>query len=137
MEKKKKNRFWIAGTAVVLGTVLFCSGMQVGAATNEPGSAGDPLITRSYLEAELAGTSGSYQCITLKKGEALSLNQGAEVVLYTGTATIKGNLIDTTAGSLAGNGTAVEKYHAYLVPADGSGFTAGSTCVIFLSGKKN
>lgn len=137
MEKKKRNRFLLVGLAAALGTVLFCSGMQVGAATNEPGSIGDPLITRSYLEAELEDFSGGYQCITLKKGEELSLSQGAEVVLYTGTATVNGNLIDITAGTLAGNGTAVEKYHSYLVPADGSGFTAGATCVIFLSGEKN
>lgn len=134
MERKKRSRLWMTGAAVLVGTVLFCSGMQVGAATSEPGSAGDPLITRSYLEAQLEHVGGGYECITLKKGETLSLAQGAQVILYTGGASVTGSLIDTTAGSLTAAGTKVQKYHSYLVPADGSGFTADATCVIFLSG---
>ena len=136
MEKKKRNRLWMTGAAVLAGTVLFCSGMTVGAATGEPGSADDPLITRSYLEQQLAGAGGGYECITLKKGETLFLEQGAQVVLYTGTASVEGSLIDTTGGSLSSAGTKVQKYHSYLAPADESGFTAEATCVIFLSGKK-
>ena len=136
MEKKKRKKVWLTGGAVFLGAVLFCSGMTVGAATNEPGSAGDPLITRSYLEQQLSQTGGGYECVTLKKGETLSLMQGAQVILYTGTASVKGSLIDTTDGNLASAGSAVQKYHAYLAPADESGFTAEGTCVIFLSGKK-
>jgi len=136
MEKKKRKQFLITGAAIVMGAVLFCSGMTVGAATNEPGSAGDPLITRSYLEQELGNIGNGYTCITLKKGEKLSLAQGAQVILYTGTATVVGNFIDTTAGSLASEGTRVQKYHSYLAPADESGFTAEGTCVIFLSGKQ-
>lgn len=118
------------------GTVLFCSGMTVGAATGEPGSAGDPLITVSYLEQKLEGIGSGYECITLKKGEKLSLVQGTAVILYTGNAKVYGSLIDTTSGSLSAEGTAVQKYHSYLAPADESGFTAEGTCVIFLSGKK-
>ncbi len=136
MEKKKRNKFWLTGIAVLVGAVLFCSGMTVGAATNEPGSAGDPLITLSYLEKQLEGMNSGYRCITLKKGETLSLAQGAEVILYTGSASVAGSLIDTTAGSLGTAGTKIQKYHSYLAPADGSGFTAEATCVIFLSGEK-
>lgn len=135
MNKKKRSKVWITGAAVLIGTLLFCSGMTVGAATNEPGSAGDPLITKSYLEQQLGTISGTYECITLKKGTTLSFAQGSQVVLYTGSAVVTGNLIDTTVGSVASAGDKAEKYHSYLVPADGSGFTAESTCVIFLSGE--
>lgn len=117
------------------GTLLFCSGMQVGAATNEPGSAGDPLITMSYLEQRLEQSSSGYECITLKKGESLAVSQGSQLILYTGTASVLENLIDTTAGTMAVTGARAEKYHAYLAPADGSGFTAQATCVIFLCGE--
>jgi len=133
----KKKRLWLAGGAVLIGTVLFCSGMTVGAATNEPGSVGDPLITRSYLEQQMEKMSAGFECVTLKKGETLTLAQGAQVILYTGNATIVGSFIDTTAGSLASAGTKVQKYHSYLAPADESGFTADATCVIFLSGDKH
>lgn len=135
MRKEKRNKFLFMGAAVLVGTLLFCSGMQVGAATNEPGSAGDPLITLSYLEQRLEQSNNGYQCITLKKGEMLPLVQGSQIILYTGTASVLENLIDTTAGSLVTGGKKAEKYHSYLVPADGSGFTAETTCVIFLSGE--
>jgi len=133
--KTKKNKFLLIGAAVLTGTLLFCSGMQVGAATNEPGSAGDPLITLSYLEQRLEQTGNGYQCLTLKKGEYLSVSQGSQIILYTGTASVLENLIDTTVGSLVSGGAKAEKYHSYLAPADGSGFTAETICVIFLSGK--
>ena len=136
MNKNLKKKLGLTGAAVLVGTLLFCSGMQVGAATDEPGSAGDPLITRSYLEAQLADAMGGFHCITLAKGEKLELVQGAEVIVYTGNASVVGNLIDVTDGKLCNAGSQAQKYHSYLAPADGSGFTAESTCVIFLSGKK-
>ena len=135
MYRVKRSKLWLAGGAILIGTLLFCSGMQVGAATNEPGSAGDPLITVSYLEQRLEQSGNGYECITLKKGELLSVAQGSQIILYTGTAVVSENLIDTTAGSFVAGGAVAEKYHAYLAPADGSGFTAQSTCVIFLSGE--
>jgi len=134
--KRKKNKFLIIGAAILAGTLLFCSGMQVGAATNEPGSVGDPLITLSYLEQRLEQNSNGYECITIKKGETISLVQGSQLILYTGNASVLENLIDTTVGTLVAGGKKAEKYHSYLVPADGSGFTAETTCVIFLSGEK-
>lgn len=137
MNRKKRNRLWLTGAAVLTGAVLFCSGMTVGAATAEPGSAGDPLITRSYLEKQLEQYGGGYEVITLKKGETLSLTQGSQAVVYSGTASAAGNLIDLTAGSVTSGGSKTEKYHSYLAPADGSGFTAEATCVIFYSGEKN
>ena len=133
MKKRKKKQLWLTGAAILAGTVLFCSGMTVGAATGEPGSAGDPLITKSYLEAQLDGVG--YVCITVAKGEKVFLEQGSQVILYTGSASINGTLIDITMGNLASNETQAEKYHNYLAPADGSGFTAQSSCVIFLSGE--
>lgn len=136
MKEKKNRKFLVAGAVVLSGILLFCSGMTAGAATNEPGSSGDPLITLSYLEKEMEGIAAGYECITLKKGETLLLSQGAQLILYTGTAFTEGILIDITEGNLASDGTKVQKYHAYLVPADKSGFTAEGTCVIFLSGEK-
>lgn len=135
MEKKWKKRLQ---TAVLLaaGAVLFGSGMKTGAATAaEPGSVGDPLITQSYLEQRLSAGS-VYECVTLAKGSTLELSQGAQLILYTGSAKIKGSLIDTTAGTLTSAGTGAERYHTYLAPADGSGLTAQAACVIFVNDKE-
>ena len=132
MEQKKKTRLLLA-TGVLTGIVLFGSGMKVGAATAEPGSVSDPLITQSYLELRLSQMNAGYECITLKKGETIQLAQGAQIILYTGSAKTAGSLIDTTAGSLAAAGAVAERYHTYLAPADGSGLTATAVCVIFIS----
>lgn len=134
---KKKKTVWLTGVVILVGMLLFCSGMSVGAATNEPGSASDPLITRSYLEAQLKRAGGGYDCITLTKGESKEFTQGTQVMLYTGAAKILGNLVDITDGVLCNAGDKATRYHSYLVPADGSGFQAESTCVIFLSSSEN
>ena len=136
MNEKERKTIRIAIGGLMTGVLLFCSGVSVGAATNEPGSASDPLITRSYLESQLKGVGEGFQCITLKKGEIIELIQGSQVILYTGSATAQGNLIDTTDGVLCSASGSIARYHAYLVPADGSGFKANSTCVIFLLGKE-
>ena len=129
----KKRTLWITGSAIVVGILLFYSGVSVGASTNEPGSVTDPLITKSYLEAQLENVGGGYECITLTKGETIEFTQGTQVILYTGSAKIQGNFVDITDGVLCNEGVKVTKYHSYLAPADGSGFKAETTCVIFLS----
>lgn len=135
MEQDKKK--WLRSAAALLaGLLLFGSGMKVGAATSEPGSAGDPLITQSYLELRLSQLNIGYECITLNKGATLELLQGAQVVLYTGSAKVSGSLIDMTGGVLAASGTVAERYHTYLAPADGSGLTATAACVVFVSGSR-
>ncbi len=133
----KKRTLWVTGSIIAVGILLFCSGVSVGASTNEPGSASDPLITKSYLEKQLKNVGGGYECITLAKGESIEFTQGTQVILYTGSAKIQGNLVDITDGVLCNAGVKVTRYHSYLVPADGSGFKAEATCVIFLSECKN
>ncbi len=135
MEQNKKKRLQFS-VALLAGVLLFGSGMKVGAATAEPGSVGDPLITQSYLELRLSQFGAGYECITLNKGATLELPQGAQVVLYTGSAKVKGSLIDMTGGVLAASGTVAERYHTYLAPADGSGLTATAACVVFINGSR-
>lgn len=121
--------------AVVMGAVLFGSGVSIGAATGEPGSISDPLITESYLEQQLGKLQIGYTCVSLAKGKQLELAQGTTVILYTGNATVTGTLLDLTEGTLAAAGSSISSYHVYLVPADGSGFTAAGACVVFLCGE--
>lgn len=132
MEWRRKKHLRLAA-ALLAGIVLFGSGMRVGAATSEPGSVGDPLITQSYLELRLSQIGMGYECINLSKGATLELAEGAQVVLYTGSAKLVGSMIDMTEGVLASSGTAAERCHAYLVPADGSGLVATAACIVFVS----
>lgn len=133
--KETGRRARILLAAVVIGAALFGSGVSVGAATGEPGSIGDPLITESYLKQQLDGLQTGYACVSLAKGKRLELTQGTTVLLYTGSATVAGTLLDLTEGTLVTAGSSVSRYHVYLVPADGSGFTAAGACVVFVCGE--
>lgn len=57
----KKNKFLVGAIVVLL--LVFGAGMGVGAATSnsEPGSTGDPLVTKSYLEQVIREMGGSNQ----------------------------------------------------------------------------
>lgn len=135
IRKETGRRAGMLLAAAVIGAVLFGSGVSVGAATGEPGSISDPLITESYLKQQLATLQTGYACVSLARGKQLELAQGTTVILYTGNATAAGTLLDLTAGTLVTAGSSINRYHVYLAPADGSGFTAAGACVVFLCGE--
>lgn len=134
--KLSKRKMCLVACSLVVGAVLFGSGVKVGAATSEPGGMSDPLITESYLTQQLDQLNFGYECVTLAKGKTLKLSQGAQMMIYTGSGSITGSLIDMTNGSLATSNAVVERYHLYLAPADGSGITATSACVVFICGER-
>lgn len=121
------------------GIILYRAGMVKGASAGLPGSVSDPLITKSYLEQQLAklgGGSASFFQISLSKGERLLLDCGSEVVLYSGSASVDGTegLINLTTGELFRNGNSLVRYNLYLSPADSSGLTAAGNVVVFVQG---
>ena len=75
------NKMKIMVSAVLMITVLcvltFKAGVMVGAADNEPGSVGDPLVSKSYLDSRLDGLSGVMTKVTLSKGSVLVAAEGA------------------------------------------------------------
>jgi len=114
--------------------VLSCS-VIVLAAT--PGSAEDPVVTKSYLDgviAELKETksAGSGEYIVLEKlaKDTIIVGGGStEMILRSGAVCVYlpegagGGLSDLTAGSDLGNGKAVSKNHLILFPRnDGRAF---------------
>lgn len=134
--KLSKRKVSLIVLMLMVGAVLFGSGVKVGAATNEPGGMSDPLITESYLNQQLQELSLGYECVTLAKGKTLKLKQGARILLYTGSAAMNGSMIDITEGKLVTSNSVAERYHSYLAPADGSGFTATAACVVFICGER-
>lgn len=134
------KKLFLSICSILIGVFIFKVGMEVGAATSEPGSASDPLITQSYLEKRLedftGGSSQSFKKVSLKKGNILTADEGTELLLYSGNANIAGSkgLINTSSGELFQNGYTMVKYNNFLSPADGSGIKATTSATIFVKG---
>lgn len=138
---KKKIGIVISFIAIIF--IVFKVGLEVGAATTEPGSAGDPLITKSYLDKRLeelsGGGSGGYKKVTIKKNEALTASEGTEIILYSGSATVKGQdgLINLSSGELFKSGNTMVKYNIFLSPDFDCGIKANTTAILFIKGNYN
>ncbi len=126
----------------ILATIIFRFGMVAGAATNEPGTTGDPLITKSYLDKRLgelnisSNSEASYKKISVTKGKQLLVKEGSEFVIYSGEATVFGEkgVINLTSGGLIKSGGKVESYENYLSLSDASGIKASASCIIYVKG---
>lgn len=114
----------------------FWAGHYAGAATNTPGSTGDPLITLSYLEGRLASGMGGFEKVTLVKGQILQGEEGTGVVVLGGSVIAEGgSLADLTQGTLTQEDTSLFLYHSYIVPEKNVGCEALSSCTLFVSGE--
>ena len=140
MKKEKRITSGIRITAIFAATMIialaaFSAGRAYGAQDGEAGSAGDPLITKSYLDLRLSelSQSGGFKYSSLDKGYVASFGAGSRFVLYSGTATAKGNLVDLTDGKMLKNGADIEKFHEYLTTSDNSGATMKSSGLLFYS----
>ena len=140
----RKKLMIMIKTAVLLavGAAVFFAGKRVGAATSQPGSQSDPLVTLSYLEKRLAeggivsGTgSVSFEEVSLVSGEKLTLYDGAEAVVIRGNGTVFGSgLISLTGGELFKEGTSVVLYSDYLAAGSGCGIKASGTMRVYVKG---
>lgn len=143
----KKDR-WLLRSAVLLAlSAVLMTGASLAA---EAGSAGDPLVTLSYLNdtflnsilervdqkiAQQTGqalpggaSSASFAVVTLSQGQTLTGDVGCEVMLRIGSAVCVSSsdpgLIDETAGSTLANGGALVQNHLYMMTIEGRGVRA-------------
>lgn len=140
MSRLKKKVFALGTVLVMVLVAVFHMGIVVGAADNEPGSVGDPLVSKSYLDSRLNDVNGVMTKVTVSKGSVIKVSEGATVILFSGNGNVSGNgagLINVTAGELTGNGMSMAKYNTYLVPDNTTTITASSTMVVFVTGTYN
>ncbi len=134
MKNGKKILCGICVAALVAGA--FFTGHYAGAASKTPGSTGDPLITRGYLEMRLAENGGGMQKVQLRRGEVLVGETGTGIVVLGGSVTASGTgLIDVTDGTLTEADTSLFLYHNYITAEDASGCEALSACTLLVNGK--
>lgn len=139
------NRKIIAGAAVFL-TVLSLSwiGSGIFGAESGAGTAGDPVVTKSYVDALFASVSQGteaavFEVVEVDAGASLIGGAGTELILRGGKATAIDNgadgVSDLTAGKDLRSGTAVALNHLLLVPrADGRGLRCESKSWVMVKG---
>ncbi len=120
--------------------LTFLIALAVSAA--EPGSAEDPLISKSYVDTNIipyVNQVSSFSVVNLKAGQLLIGNAGCEIILRMGNATVlateKGGLCDVTVGGDWPDGSIVPANHNLIVPvSDGRGVKADTDIILMVKG---
>lgn len=149
-----KKKIILVIVAVILVCAFFGTGMVVGAATYEPGTQGDPVVTLSYLNARLleagiaSGTSAdvsgaslsdtapSFRQLKLASGEQLILEDGSMVIVYSGNGSVIGTtgLMNLSTSDIFPSGTSVVLYSLYLGMGSSSGIKAAGNMTVYVLG---
>lgn len=137
--RKIRKTILLVLVLMACGVLAYRAGMVKGASGSVPGSVSDPLVTKSYLEQQLAkvsGGSGAFLQVSLSKGDSVQLAAGSEVMIYSGNATVTGNdgLVNLTSGELFKSGNSLVRYNLYLSPSGSSGLAASGAVVVFIRG---
>lgn len=147
-----KKRIIIIIAVLAVAGVFFTGGMMVGAATYEPGTQGDPIVTLSYLNARLAEVGAlpsdsaddsqlstapsSFTQVKLSAGEQLVLQDGGMVIVYSGNGSIIGTsgLMNLSTSDLFPAGTSAVLYSLYLAMGSSSGIKASGNMTVYVLG---
>ncbi len=132
-----------AGLVIVFS--VFAVTVAAAAAADTPGSEGDPVVTKSYVDSQIAqitgsGTaSGTYEVVEVKAGQKLYGKGGTEIILRSGEATAIDNgangVSDITEGKDLMTGQSVGQNHLLLVPKDdGRGIQAITDIFVMVRG---
>lgn len=132
-------------TALVVVISVFAVTVAVAAAADTPGSESDPVVTKSYVDSQIAqvkssgGSSDSYKAVQLTAGQKLIGNEGTEVILRSGEASAIDNgangVSDLTGATDLMTGQAVAQNHLLLIPrSDGRGILASTEVWVMVRG---
>jgi len=133
-----RKNFLHAALILVAGAVLGWLGKGM-ASPNDPaplpGTEGDPLVSRSYVDLKTA-----VNVVELSPGKSLIGFSGTEIILRSGTARAVdsnlGGLCDVTAGTDLRSGEEIPRNHLLIVPRDdGRGISATSHAIVMVRGK--
>ncbi len=150
----KKDRWLLRSVVLLALSGLLMTTCSLAA---EAGSAGDPLVTLSYLnetffndvmarvdqkiaqrtgQAGGSSSSASFTVVTLSQGQTLTGDIGCEVMLRVGSASCVSpsdpGLIDETTAETLSDGGALIQNHLYMMTIEGRGVraTAATTKVL-------
>ncbi len=158
--RKMSLRVTAALVAIALATGLWLGQSYAASNALDPGSAQDPLVTRTYVDQEIAklkeslsnsgtgtGTGGGtetpgnvLEIVVVPKGQQLTGYEGTEFILRSGTAravaSAAGGLSNLTDGKNIPSGATIPLDNLILFPrSDGRGFRAVSEIIVLVRGK--
>ncbi|MDQ8734038.1 hypothetical protein [Paenibacillus sp. LHD-38] len=124
----------LVGAGVWVG-VNFASPLEAESNALTPGSAEDPVVTKSYVDEQLAkagdgptetpGANTALEVVTVPAGKTLMAGQGTEVIVRVGKAIAYSSdasgIADLTGGTDLTKGKAVPTNHLLLFPREGRG----------------
>ncbi|WP_255314540.1 hypothetical protein [Bacillus sp. FJAT-26390] len=139
--KKLAVRLSVAALLVMLGVwlgILRPNSLEAESNALTPGSVEDPVVTKSYVDEQLAklggGTPGggttpvaesALEVVTVPAGKTLMAGQGTEVIVRVGKAIAYSSdasgIADLTGGTDLTKGKAVPTNHLLLFPREGRG----------------
>lgn len=144
---KKNMLVLVIALALVVTTAV-----AVGAGY-EPGSAEDPIVTKSYVDSKIAevldkisesgsgtgtGSGEAFTPVKIDSGKKLIGGEGTELILRSGKAKAvaqQDGLSDVTVGQDIGAGKEISKNHLLLVPRDdGRGIEAATEIWVLVKG---
>lgn len=154
----KKSMIVVILSALLIASSCFMLSFGADAA---PGSTGDPVVTKSYVDSVIAALqtkvdaiekaqaatpsaveapSAVFKVVQVEAGKTVIGGEGTELILRSGSATAVDNgangVSDLTAGADLKGGTAVEKNHLLLVPRnDGRGIKCTTNCYVMVLGE--
>ncbi|MGI6731506.1 MAG: hypothetical protein ACOX5F_06410 [Anaerovoracaceae bacterium] len=132
--------------AAIFTLIIALSGltMVAGATATTPGSSDDPVVTKSYVDQQIAklqrgGASQSYEPVSLSAGQRLIGHEGTEIILRSGEATAIDNgangVSDITGAKDLMTGHSVGQNHLLLIPrSDGRGIEATTEIWVMVRG---
>lgn len=135
---------------IFVAIALIVTTAAVGAAGYEPGSSEDPVVTKSYVDAQIAalkndmdsgkGGGGSvFTPVFVEAGKKLIGGEGTELILRSGGALAiapgEDGLSDLTGGKDLKGTFAVTRNHLLLIPRDdGRGISAATDIWVMVKG---
>ncbi|MDR2356406.1 MAG: hypothetical protein LBE16_09510 [Clostridiales Family XIII bacterium] len=139
MENKARNYHKIAAAICLAALLCVVMTAAVRAANAAPGSEEDPVVTKSYVDKQIAGAGGVFVPVEVAAGRQLIGGAGAEIILRSGEAAIISNesngVSDLTGGADLMTGAPVQPNHLLLVPRDdGRGLAAHSDLWVMVRG---
>lgn len=132
-------------TALVIVISLFTLTVFAAAAADTPGSENDPVVTKSYVDSQIAqiknsgGSSNTYSAVQLTTGQKIIGGEGTEIILRSGEAKAIDNgangVSDLTGGTDLMTGYSVTQNHLLLIPRnDGRGIQASTEIWVMVRG---
>ena len=106
----------------------------------QPGTDGDPLVTKSYIEGVVypyVKNVSAFKVVEVPANKSVICGAGTEIIVRMGSCSVignkKGGLSDVTMGFDLANETVIQGNHLLIVPLnDGRGVWTATNCILMI-----